>query len=103
MSVGFSVLKKFKIDFQDGDPYGHLGFPIRTITAFFFIYKSHRYLLPSFQSTGLFVQKNFNRLSPDSSSGFYLGFLIRTILAIFYLQVTRILPPKFQANQPFGL
>ena len=31
-----------------------------------------------------------------------IGFPIRIILAMFDLQVTPILPTKFQVNQPFG-
>ena len=34
--MGFSIqVKKFKIDFQDGNCGGHLVFPIRTILAIF--------------------------------------------------------------------
>ena len=32
-----------------------------------------------------------------------MGFPIRTILAISHLQVTLMLPTKFQVNWPFGL
>ena len=32
----------------------------------------------------------------------HLGFLIRGFLAIFNLQITPLLPTKFQVNWPFG-
>ena len=38
----------------------------------------------------------------DDGHSSHLGFLIRTILAIFELQVTPMLPTKFQVNWPFG-
>ena len=37
-SSGLSVQKKRKIDFQDGLHSGHLGFPIGTILAIFYLY-----------------------------------------------------------------
>ena len=42
-----------KIDFQDG----RNGYPIRTILAIF-DYKSPRYILPSFKSSGISAQEN---------------------------------------------
>ena len=45
----------------------------------FFIYKSPRCFLPSFESTGLSVQKG----KIDFQDGHHLGFPIGTILAIF--------------------
>ena len=57
-SVGFSVLKKFKINLQNGGCGHHLGFPIGTILiAIFFIFKSLRYFLPNFEPSGLSVQE----------------------------------------------
>ena len=54
----------------------------------------------SFKSVGHSVQeKKFNI---DFQDGGHLGFPIRLILAIFDLQVTSILPIKFQFNWPFG-
>ena len=38
----------------------------------------------------------------DGSQGGQLGFLIGTILAIFDLQVTLMIPTKFQVNWPFS-
>ena len=38
----------------------------------------------------------------DGCHGGHLGFLIGTILAIFDLQVTAMLPTKFQVNKPFS-
>ena len=38
----------------------------------------------------------------DGGHGGHLGFPIRTILAIFDLQVTLMLPTKFQVNWPFS-
>ena len=52
----------------------------------------------SFESVGLFVQK-FNIDFQDVG---HLGFPIGTILATFDLQVTLILPMKFQVIWPFG-
>ena len=36
-SVGFWVQRKFKIDFQDSGYGSHLGFPIRTVLASFYL------------------------------------------------------------------
>ena len=38
----------------------------------------------------------------DDRHDCHLGFPIGMILAIFDLQVTRMLPPSFQVNWPFG-
>ena len=64
----------------------------------FFIYKSPQCFLPNFKSIGLSVQK---KLKIDFQDGGHLGFPIRTILAIFDVQVTTMLPIKFQVNWPF--
>ena len=47
----------------------------------FFIYKSSRCFLPSFESIGLSVQKKKGKI--DFQDGHHLGFLIGIILAIF--------------------
>ena len=69
-----------------------------------------------FKSTGLSVQEKkqkivfqdsdhlgvlLKKLKIDFKDGGYPGFPIGTILAIFYLQVTSMLPTKFQVNWPF--
>ena len=75
-SIGLWVHeKKRKIHFQGG----HLGFPIGTIFFFFFIYMSSQCFLPSFESTGLTVQKKRK-----------IDFPIDTILANFDLQVSQM-------------
>ena len=63
----------------------------------FLIYKSARDFLPSFGSKEI-VQNKFSRLRPGQPS----CISIETILAIFDLQVTLILPTKFQINWPLG-
>ena len=52
-SIGFSVQKKFNIDFQDS---GHLGFPIRTILATVDLQVTS-ILLMNFESIALLVQE----------------------------------------------
>ena len=92
--------KNRKIDFQDG---GHLGYPIGTIFFLFMIYKSPRCVLLSFRSFGLSVQEKKWKIDFQSGGhGCHLRFLIWTILAIFDLQVSLMLPTKFQFNLPFG-
>ena len=61
------------------------------------LYRSPDYQT-SFESVGLLVQK-FNIDFQDVS---HLGFPIRTILATFDLQVTLMLPMKFEVVWPFG-
>ena len=63
-----------------------------------FIYKSPRFFLPSFMSIVLSVQK----WKIDFQDGGHLGFPIRTTLAIYDLQVTPMLPTKFQVSWPPG-
>ena len=58
----------------------------------FLIYKSPWCFLPSFKSIGLTVQEMKRKTD----------FLIGTISAVFDLQVTPMLPTKFQVNWPFG-
>ena len=106
-SIGLSFQeKKRKIDFQDGGHSSYLGFPIITILAFF-NYKSARFFLqcflPSLKSSGLSIQEKRRQIDfQDSSHGGHLGFLIGTILAMFDLQVTPMLPTKFQVSWLFG-
>ena len=65
------------------------------------IYKSPKCFLPSFESTGLLVQEKKRTIDfQDGGHGGHLGFPIGTILAIFYLQVTPMLPTKYQVNWP---
>ena len=63
-------------------------------------YKSPQCFLPSFESTGLSVQK---KRKTDFQDGGHLGFPIRKILAIFDLQVMPMLPTKFRVNWPRGV
>ena len=61
----------------------------------------HQCLLPSFESTGISVQKIKRKI--DFQDGGHLGFPIGTIIAIFDLQVTLKLPTKFRVNLLLGL
>ena len=67
----------------------------------FLIYKSPRCFLASLESTGLSVQEKKRKI--DFQDGGHLGFLISMILAIFDLQVTLMLPTKYQVNWPRGV
>ena len=94
-SIALSVPeKKFKTDFQDGRHGLNLGrFEV------FLIYKSPRCFLPSFESIGLSVLEKKQKIDfQDGGYGGHLGFRIGTILAIFDLQVTPMLPTKYQVN-----
>ena len=66
------------------------------------IYKSPRCFLPSFESITLCVQekKGIIDFQDTCSCHGYLGFPIGTILDIFNLQITLMLPTKFQVNWP---
>ena len=55
---------------------------------------SPRCFLASLESTGLSVQEKKRKI--DFQDGGHLGFLIGTILAIFDLQVTPMLPTKYE-------
>ena len=67
------------------------------------MYKSPKCFQPSFKSIGLLFQVKKQTLDfQDGSHGRNLGFLIGKILAAFDLQVTLMLPTKFQVNWPFG-
>ena len=69
----------------------------------FLIYKSPQCFLPSFESIGLSVQEKKWKIDfQDGPHGGYLRFPIGTTLAIFDLQVTLMLPTKFQVKWPFG-
>ena len=81
---------------------GHLGFPIGTILAFFYLHVT-RCFLPSFKSVGVLVQEKKRKIDfQDSSHCGRLGFPIGMILAIIDLQVTPMLPTKSQVNWLFG-
>ena len=70
----------------------------------YLIYKSSRCFLASLESTGLSVQEKKRKIDfQDGHHGSHLGFPIRTILSIFDLQVTPMLPTKFQVNWPRGV
>ena len=65
--------------------------------------KSPRCFLPNFKSIGLWVQEKKQKIDfQDGRHGRHLGFPIRMISAVFDLQVTPMLPTKFQVNWPFG-
>ena len=64
------------------------------------IYKSHWCFPASLESIGLSVQEKKRKI--DFQDGGHLGFPISTILATFDLQVTLMLPSKFEINWPFG-
>ena len=67
----------------------------------FFIYKSLWCFLQSFKLTGLSVQEKKQKIKFQGGSyGGHIGFLIGQF-QLFYLQVTLMLPSKFQANWPF--
>ena len=63
----FGSREEKKNRFQDGDHRGHLGFPIGTILAIFFIYKSPRCFRPTFKSTSLSVEEK--KLKIDFKDG----------------------------------
>ena len=65
----------------------------------YFWYTSPQCFLPNFKSIGLSVQAKKRKI--DFQDGSHFGFPIKMILAIFYLQVTPMLPTKFQVNWPF--
>ena len=65
--------------------------------SYFFIYKSPRYFLSSFKSTGLSLQEKMFKIDfQDGNCGGHIGFPIRTIYTIFDLHVTQILPTSFK-------
>ena len=74
----FILGEEAKKYFQDGGHGRHLSLRIRSILA-----------IIAFQNL------------QDGNHGCHLGFLIGTILALFDLQVTLMLPTKFQINWPF--
>ena len=62
------------------------------------IYKSPRYFLLSFKSTGLSVQEKKRKIDfQDGSHGCYLGFPIETILAFFIFKLPRYFLPSFES------
>ena len=89
-----------KIIFQDGRHGCPLGFPNKTILAFLMIYKSSRCFLPSFKL--ILVQEKRKIDFQNGRHGCQPWFPIGTIFAIFNVQVTPMLPSKFQDHWPFG-
>ena len=65
------------------------------------LYKSPWWFLESLEPIGLSVQEKKRKI--DFQDGGHLGFPIGTILAIFDLQVTPMLPTKYQVNWPRGV
>ena len=69
----------------------------------FLIHKSSRCFLPRFESIGHSVQEKKRKIGfQNYHHGGHLGFPIGIIVAIFDLQITPMLPTKFQVNWPFG-
>ena len=67
------------------------------------MYKLHQCFLRSFKSISLSVQEKKRKIDfQDGGHGGHLGFTIEMLLAIFDLQVTPMLPIKFQVNWPLG-
>ena len=87
---------------------GIWGFPLVTnqlveSLAVIFIYKSPRCVVPSFNSIGPSVQEKSWKIDfQDNRHGGHLGLPIGMILAVFELQVTLMLPTKFQVSWPNG-
>ena len=74
----FGSREEKKNKFQDGDRFGHLGFPIGTILAIL-IYKSPRCFRPTFKSTVLSVEEKKLKIDfKDGGHGGHLGFPIRS-------------------------
>ena len=70
----------------------------------FLIYMSPGCFQVSLESIGLSVQEKKRKIDfQDGGHGGHLGFPIGTILAIFDLQVTQMLPTKYQVNWPRGV
>ena len=93
--------KKRKIDFQDGHHDGHLGYVIRTFLAIFDLQVTLK--LPTQVgnwpfSSGEEVKNRFSRWPPWWPSWVFN----QNDFTFFYLQVTPMLPTKFQVNWPFG-
>ena len=65
------------------------------------MYKSPRCFLASLESIGLSVQEKKRKI--NFQDGGHLEFPIAMILAIFDLQVTPMLPIKYQVNWPRGV
>ena len=85
----FGSAEEVQNSFPDGGCGSHLGILIKTSSAyFFFLYKSTRYSLPIFQSTGLLVQE----IKLNLQDGSHLGFLIEMILP----------DTKFRVSWPLG-
>ena len=93
-SFGLSVQKKFKMDFSRWRSWRPSW--ISDLNHFsYFRSLSYHDASYSVSSTGLSVQEKKRKTDFQSSS--HLGFSY-----FFYLQVTPMLPTKFQVNWPFG-
>ena len=68
----------------------------------FFIYKSPRYFIPSFESVGFLVQEEFKTDFQDGGHGDNLGFPIGTILAIFNLLIVPVPKQSFKSIYSTG-
>ena len=69
--------------------------------SYYFIYVTRCFLL-SFKSIGLSVQEKKRKIDfLDDRHGGHLGFSNGTILAIFDLQISPMLPTKFQVSWSF--
>ena len=93
-SIGISVQdKKRKIDFQDGDHGGHLGFSIGSILTIFYLLLTA--MLPTkFQVIGISVQEKKRKI--DFSRCRHLGISDRNAFSYFDVQVTPKLPTSFK-------
>ena len=97
-SIGLSVQENFKIDFQDGNHGGHLGFPIGMILAIFDLPVTS--ILPTkFQVSWLLVQEKMSKIDFwDGSHGSHLAFPIGMILDIFIYKPHWYLLPSFEST-----
>ena len=76
----FGSGEKVQNRFSKWTPWPQFGISYRNDLSYFFIYKSPLCVLPSFESTGLSVQKKKGKI--DFQDGHHLGFPIGTISAI---------------------
>ena len=88
--------KKEKTDFQDDNNGSHLGFPIRTILAIFYLQVTLMCLSKFHINWPLFLEKKQKMDFQTGGYGGHLGFPIGTILAILDLKVIAIFPTKFR-------
>ena len=102
--IGPSVKEmNFKIDFQDGDQVGRLGYPIYFISAIFYLQVPS--ILPMKFRVILACQlrKGSSKdIFKDGGHDSHLGVPMVTILANFDPQVNSILHIKIKVSWPFG-